>query len=240
MASDTTITTDSSRWPLLESAYAAGEADGVPEETGRPWRPWERTPFAQAPRNTRRRKLPRSAWLLTGLAFLCGGLVSAAGFSIGWRHQAQRDTAAQTALAAATARTHRLSTSLAAARRTIAQERRLEATAVAAVRAASRNATSLATEAGASGHAADTVSASAGDIAATSTRVTRELQTLLTYLTTTPSGQIDSGYVASQAAYLTRQLAALQDAGTSVTQAVVSFDSAVRRIARSAAELSRR
>ena len=46
-------------------------------------------------------EVPRSAWVLTGLAFLCGGLVSAAVFSIGWRHQAQRNTAAQSALAAA-------------------------------------------------------------------------------------------------------------------------------------------
>ena len=70
--------------------------------------PTERAPFATASHVRRERRRPRSAWLLTALAFLCGGLVSAAAFSIGWRHQAQRDTAARTALAAATARTHRL------------------------------------------------------------------------------------------------------------------------------------
>lgn len=211
----TSDSTTQARWPLLD----------------------ERRPFSQPTGSTRKRKLPRSVWLLTGLAFLCGGLVSAAGFSIGWRHQAQRDTAARTALAAATARTHRLSTSLAAARRTLGRERKLEAAAVASTRAASRAAASLGAEASAAGRNADSVSASAGDIAATAGRVTRELQTLLTYLTTTPPGQIDSGYIASQAAYLTRQLTALQDAGVSVSRAVTTFDHAAGRLAHDAAAL---
>jgi hypothetical protein len=206
------------RWPLLE----------------------ERPPFAQATSVAKPRRLQRSTWLLIALAFLCGGLVSAAGFSIGWRHQAQRDTAAQTALAAATTRAQRLTASLAATRRTLAQERQLEAAATASARAVSRAAASLGTEAAASGRAADSVSGSAGDIAATATRVTRELQTLLTYLTTTPPGQIDSGYVASQAAYLTRQLTALQDGSASVSKAVTSFDEALRKLSRNAATLSKR
>ena len=179
-------------------------------------------------------------WLLIGIAFLCGGLVSAAGFSIGWRHQAQRDTAARTALAAATGRAHRLSTSLAAARRTVTHERQLEAAATASARAASRAAAALATQAGATGRAADGVSSSASGIAATAARVSRELQTLLTYLTTTPPGQIDSGYIASRAAYLTRQLTALQDAGGGVTKAVANLDAVVRKLTRSASAAARR
>lgn len=215
MASDSTT---QARWPLLN----------------------ERGPFAEATRRPRRRpKLSRSVWLLIGLAFLCGGLISAAGFSIGWRHQAQRDTAAQTALAAATARAHRLSASLAAARRTIARERQSEATAVASARAASRAAASLTAQAGAAGRAADSVSGSAGDTAATAARVSRELQTLLTYLTTTPAGQIDSGYIASQSAYLTRQLTSLEDAGGSVTKAVSGLRQSVRKLERSAAALAK-
>src|SRR5438067_13374742 len=99
----TSDSTTQARWPLLDSANAVG----VHAETGRLWRP-RHAPIVAAPRRTRGRHLSRSAWLLTGLAFLCGGLVSAAAFSIGWRHQAQRDTAARAALAAATARTHRL------------------------------------------------------------------------------------------------------------------------------------
>jgi hypothetical protein len=214
----TSDSTTQARWPLLK----------------------ELTPFTEATRGPGGRKLPRSAWLLMGLAFLCGGLVSAAGFSIGWRHQAQRDTAAQTALAAATARTHRLTASLAATRRTLASERQLEEAATASARAISRAAASLGTEAAASGRAADNVSSSAGEIAATVTRVLRELQTLLTYLTTTPPGQIDSGYVASQAAYLTRQLTALQDGSASVSKGVTSFDEALRKLSRNAATLSKR
>src|ERR671934_387930 len=98
MASDSTT---QARWPMLD----------------------ERPQFTAATASPRRRRLPRSAWLLTGLAFLCGGLVSAAAFSIGWRHQAQRDTAARAALAAATAHVNRLSASLAAAPETAAPER---------------------------------------------------------------------------------------------------------------------
>jgi hypothetical protein len=234
------MASDSTRWPLLDSAHAAARAVGAQDETRRLWRASEDAPSATASRRRRGRRLPRSAWLLTGLAFVCGGLVSAAGFSIGWRHQAQRNTAAQSALAAATAQNHRLSASLAAARRTIEAERQKEARAIASARTASRAATSLAAEANATGDTADGVSGDASSIAVTATRITREIQTLLAYLTTTPPGQIDSGYVASQAAYLTRQLTGLQDAGAGVAKAVTGFDHAVHKLARSAAALSKR
>ena len=205
------------RWPLLE----------------------ERTPFVAVPAapQSSRRRLPRSAWLLTALAFLCGGLVSAAAFSIGWRHQAQRDTAARAALATATAHVNRLSASLATARETIAQERQAAAQAAAQARATALAAASLTTETSSAGRAADTVSADAGDIGSAASRVSRELQTLLTYLTTTPSSQIDSGYIASQATYLTRQLTALQDSGAAVGRSVTSLKATLRKLARSAAAL---
>src|SRR5579864_3091560 len=137
MASDSTT---QARWPMLD----------------------ERLPFTAATASPRRRRLPRSAWLITVLAFLCGGLVSAAAFSIGWRHQAQRDTAARAALAAATAHVNRLTASLAATRETLAQERQTAAQATAAARAASRAAAVLANKASAARTAADTVSTDAG------------------------------------------------------------------------------
>ena len=214
MSSDSTTEV---RWPILK----------------------ERAPFAQATPRPMRPRSPRSAWLLTGLAFLCGGLVSAAIFSIGWRHQAQRDTAARSALAAATARVHRLSAELAVARATAARERQATARAAASVRATSHAAAALAAEATASRRAGDAVSSSAGGVGASSVRVTRELQTLLTYLTSTPSDQIDAGYIASQASYLTRQLGALQDAGGNVTSAVTRFEAALRKLTHDAAALSR-
>jgi hypothetical protein len=175
--------------------------------------------------------------LLTALAFLCGGLVSAAAFSIGWRHQAQRDTAARAALATATAHASRLSASLATARETAATERQAAAQAAAQARATAHAAASLVAETAAAGRAADKVSGSAGSVDASAIRVSRELQTLLTYLTTTPAGQIDSGYIASQAGYLTRQLTALQDSGAGVGNAVTSFKAALRKLTRAAAAL---
>jgi hypothetical protein len=213
MSSDSTT---EARWPVLR----------------------ERAPFAHAKPNPQRRKPARATWLLAGLAFLCGGLVSAAVFSIGWRHQAQRDTAARSALAAETARARRLSTKLSVARGNATEARQAAAQAAAAVRATSQAAAALAAEVTASRHSANAVSSSAGGIGATSLRVTRELQTLLTYLTTTPSGQIDSGYIASQASYLTRQLTALQDGGGTVSRSVTSFEAALRKLTRSAAALS--
>ena len=213
MASDSTT---QARWPLLN----------------------ERTPFGTATAGTTRRRLSRSAWLLIALAFLCGGLVSAAAFSIGWRHQAQRDTAARAALASATARANRLSASLATARETIGREQQAAAQATAAARATSRAAASLASKTNDAGGGAETISAEAAVVSASATRVSRELQTLLGYLTTTPSSQIDAGYIANQAAYLTRQLAALQDAGGAVTRAVTSFKVAMRKLMRDAKALA--
>jgi hypothetical protein len=216
MSSDSTTEV---RWPLLK----------------------ERAQFVESPPRpaAAQRRSPRSTWLLTGLAFLCGGLVSAAVFSIGWRHQAQRDTAARSALAAATARAHHLAAELAAARETAANERASAARAAASLRATTRSATALATEAAASRRSADGISSGATGVGATTVRVTRELQTLLDYLTTTPAAQIDSGYIASQAGYLNRQLSALQAAGGDVAKSATSFETAMRKLTRDAAALGR-
>jgi len=212
MSSDSTTEV---RWPILK----------------------ERAPFMQTMPRPAGRRRQRSTWLLTGLAFLCGGLVSAAVFSIGWRHQAQRDTAARSALAAATARAHRLSASLAVAQENATKARLSAARAAASVRATTQAAAALAAAATASKHSADAVSSDAGAVGATTVRVSRELQTLLTYLTTTPSGQIDTGYIASQASYLTRQLTALESAGGNVGKSVTTFQASLRKLIRDAATL---
>jgi prefoldin subunit 5 len=209
------VTSESTtRWPLLE----------------------ERAPFSHAT-PTRRRRLPRSAWLLTGLAFLCGGLVSAAVFSIGWRHQAQRDTAARTALASATARIDRLSASLATARQTAARERRLEAQATAAQQALMRAAARVGDRATVSNHAAASVSSGAGSLTASASKIASELKTLETYLTTTPTNQLDPGYIVSQTGYLAQQLTRLQASGGNLGDSIASLEASLRKLARDAGSL---
>lgn len=204
----------------------------------------DRRPLPHRPAPVPRPARARSAWLLAGLAFLCGGLVSAAVFTIGWRHQAQRNTAAETALAAATARDHELSASLAAARRAdkrdhaLALRRATEAKAAAS--ALSEAAASIDSETATARDAATPVAAGAKTASATAGKIANELRNLTTYLTTTPSGQIDSGYVASQAAYLERQLGQLQTTGTNVGGAVSSLQSALGKLARLASSLTTR
>jgi hypothetical protein len=155
------VTSDSRSWPLPE----------------------ERRPFATASRDLPRRRLPRSAWLLTALAFICGGLVSAAAFSIGWRHQAQRDTAARTELAAATARSHRLEHRIAALQASLAGARSVAASATAARQALTRAGTRVGTEANAAGGSAVSISAGAGSLTGGAARIASELKTLDAYLT---------------------------------------------------------
>ncbi|HJU36385.1 MAG TPA: hypothetical protein VJ716_03080 [Gaiellaceae bacterium] len=216
MSSDSTT---EARWPLLR----------------------ERAPFAQTPTvRVGRRKLPRSAWLLTGLAFLCGGLVSAAGFSIGWRHQAQRDTAARTALAAATARAHRLEARIATLGASLAAVRSSATAASASEHALAREAARLGDEATASAGDGASISSGAGSLGASATRIASELKTLDTYLTTTPTAQLDSGYIASQIAFLAQRLARLQDDAGSIGRSAASFEVALRRLSRDAAALKSR
>ncbi|HEY5693844.1 MAG TPA: hypothetical protein VIR14_04995 [Gaiellaceae bacterium] len=189
---------------------------------------------------TDRRKPPRSVWLLTGLAFVCGGLVSAAGFSIGWRHQAQRDTAARTALAAATARTHRLEQRIGTLRTSLAAARASAAAAAASERALLQAAGKVGVEAAASRGAATSISAGAGSLNAAATRIAGELKTLGTYLTTTPSDQLDPGYITSQTTYLEQRLTRLEDDAGSLGSSVASFEATLRKLDREAAALKTR
>jgi hypothetical protein len=209
------VTSDSTHWPLLE----------------------ERGPFATAGQGRRGRRVPRSVWLLTGLAFLCGGLVSAAGFSIGWRHQAQRDTAARTALAAATARTHRLEQKISALRVSLGGAQAAAASAAAVEKALARTGARIGADATASSGDAASISSGAGTLTAAATRIASELKTLDTYLTTTPTGQLDPGYIASQTSYLSQQLTRLQgDAGT-LGSSVGSFETTLHKLNRDARAL---
>lgn len=213
------MTSDSTQWPVLK----------------------ERAPFATATRERPRRRLPRSAWLLTGLAFLCGGLVSAAVFSIGWRHQAQRDTAARSALAAATARTHHLEqrisglrASLVTARDANTRARAAATAAAAAEQALARAGTKVSADASASSGGAASVSSGAGSLTAAARRIASELKTFDIYLTTTPTGQLDPGYIASQTSYLTRQLTRLEGDAGGLDGSLASFESALSKLTRDA------
>ena len=209
------MSTDTTRWPLLE----------------------ERAPFATATPRARSRRLPRSAWVLTGLAFVCGGLVSAAAFSIGWRHQAQRDTAARTALAAATARTHKLEQQRNALQFSLASARQAASTAAASEQALASAGKKVAADATASSGAAGSISSGSGSLTAAASRIASELKTLDTYLTTTPVAQLDPGYISSQAAYLAQQLAKLQTEAGNLGSSVTSFESAIRKLTRDAQAL---
>jgi hypothetical protein len=180
--------------------------------------------------------MPRSAWVLTALAFLCGGLVSAAVFSIGWRHQAQRDTAARTALAAATARTHRLGGRIAALQASLVSARAAAASATATEKALARAGTRVGADATASSGDGASVASGAGVLTAAASRIASELKTLDTYLTTTPTAQLDAGYIASQTAYLAQQLARLQNAD-SVGSSVSSLEAGLRKLSRDARAL---
>jgi hypothetical protein len=212
----TSDSTTQARWPVLNE---------------------RRTPVPEAARAARR-KSPRAVWLLTGLAFICGGLISAAGFSIGWRNQSQRNTAAETALASATARKHALERRVAVLQASLADSRTRAATAAASEKRIARAAARVGAEATASSGAAASVSSGAGALTASASRLASELKTLETYLTTTPVGQLDPGYIASQTAYLTRQLSRLQGAGGGLGHAVAGFQVAVKRLAQSAATVS--
>jgi prefoldin subunit 5 len=173
--------------------------------------------------------------------------MSAAAFSIGWRHQAQRNTAAQTALAAANVRAHRLEqrigalrTSLGRARAAATHDRVSAAAAAAAEQALVRAGSSVAEEATVAGGNGVAVSSGAGSLSTAATRISSELKTLDTYLTTTPAGELDPGYVASQTAYLARQLTGLQGAAGTLGTSIASLETTLRKLSRDANGLKSR
>jgi prefoldin subunit 5 len=179
-------------------------------------------------------------WLFTGLAFLCGGLVSAAGFSVGWRHQAQRSTAAQSALAAAHAQMHRLEQRVSVLQASLKASRTAAATARTAEHSIVRAAAGVDRDATASSSEAVSISSGAGTLTAAATRVASELKTLDTYLTTTPTGELDPGYISNQTAYLGQQLARLRGDSVDLGSSVTSFEAALRKLSRDAEALKTR
>lgn len=164
--------------------------------------------------------------------------MSAAIFTIGWRHQTQQNAAATSALADATARNHALSASLAKARAAVAQERQIATQAQATLRAARASSATIAAQTNATQADATSVSGSATAMSTAAAKIGNELNTLTTYLTTTPTQDLDAGYIDSQAAYLARQVDALRSDGEATSSAAATFESAVRKLGQLASALA--
>jgi small-conductance mechanosensitive channel len=159
-----------------------------------------------------RKRTPRVMWVVVASAFLCGGLLSAAGFSVGWRHEAQRGSSAESALGAATARTHALSEQLVATRTALAGARQHAASLASSHRALARDEAKLAKALTNAKQVQAGIAAAASPLAGALDRVTSELHALGSYLSSTPSSQIDAGYVQAQVAYLTKSVDRLRTA----------------------------
>jgi hypothetical protein len=198
-----------------------------------------RVPARSAPAH-RRRGLPRVAWVIALGAFACGALLSAAVFSIGWRHEAQRGTSAQTALAAATSRNHALTTSLTHTRAQLTAARSAQHAAAAQARTVSSEASGLAQQIVAAGRSADSVSLGASSLGGGLGRLAGELRTLSSYLLSTPSAQLDPGYVSTQAAYLSKQLDSLQAERDDLGSAVATFEASAKKLTDRASALGGR
>jgi hypothetical protein len=150
------------------------------------------------------RRTPRSTWVLVALAFLCGGLLSAAGFSVGWKHEAQRGSSAQSALLAANANAHVLSGRLASVRTALVTARKQSSSLAASERAISHTEAQLRNALAEARKAQAGVATAAAPVSADLDRMTSELHALTGYLSSTPAAQLDAGYVAAQVAYLTK------------------------------------
>jgi len=151
-------------------------------------------------------------WAVVLAAFLCGAAVSAAAFSIGWKHQAQKGTSAESALVAATASVHSLRTQLAAERSDLAAA---HAGALAVRRSRATLHTALArlrTQLASAHQALVATSAQAAPLSGALARLTNELHALTSYVTSTPSSQLDAGYLQAQVAYVSKTAAGLSSA----------------------------
>jgi hypothetical protein len=148
--------------------------------------------------------MPRIVWVLVAAAFLCGGLLSAAGFAVGWRHQAQRGTSAESALVAATATAHSLRARLSATRAEVTTLRAHSQTLAVDVRAATRTEAALRARIAAVQQSLAAVTSAAAPLTGDLDRLRSELHALSSYLSSTAAGQLDAGYVQAQLAYLTK------------------------------------
>lgn len=159
-----------------------------------------------------RRQTPRIMWAVVLAAFVCGAAVSAAGFSIGWKHQAQQGTSAESALVAATASIHSLRTQLATERADLVAA---NAHAFAIVRSRATLRTSLAklrTQLASAQQALAATSSQAAPLSGDLVRLTNELRALTSYVTSTPSSQLDAGYLQAQIAYVSKTATGLSSA----------------------------
>jgi len=163
----------------------------------------QRRTVAAAPRG----RTPRVMWVLVASAFLCGGLLSAAGFSIGWRHEAQRGSSAQSALAAETTRVHTLSDELVSSRTALAAARGKTAALAASRRELTRTSATLRKALAAANRSRAGIADAAVPLSGDVDRVANELHALGSYLSSTPSSQLDAGYVQAQVAYLAKTVA---------------------------------
>ncbi len=218
-----------SSWPMSETTRFPAVAQPRP----RPQQKRQRQPF------------PKLGWVLAICAFVCGAMLSAAAFSIGWKHQAQKGSSAQAALVAATARTHLLAGSLASANTAAAQAKaaarrsRARATAAQASTAAMlQRAQAVATALNNTAGSANAVTAGASSVGSDLAKLTSELRTLTSYLETTPSAQLDSGYVAAQTAYITKTISRISGEQGDLGLAVSAYMKSVQSAADGAAALS--
>lgn len=122
----------------------------------------------------------------------------------------------------------------------LASARSTAASATAARRALARSGTQVAADAAGAEGSAASLSSGAGTITGAAARIASELKTLDAYLTTTPTGQLDPGYIASQTAYLDRQLKRLQGDGGALDSSIASFEADVRKLGRTARILKTR
>ncbi len=151
-----------------------------------------------------RRRTPWVIWMVVAAAFLCGAAVSAAAFSIGWKHQAQKNTSAESALVAATATVHSLRTQLATERSDLAAANAGARQLAAGQKALRTSLAKLRTQLAAAKQSLASESANAAPLSGDLGRLTNELRALTSYVTQTPSGQLDAGYLQAQVSYLSK------------------------------------
>jgi len=159
-----------------------------------------------------KRRTPRVMWVLVAAAFLCGAALSAAGFAIGWKNQAQRGTSAESALVAATATTHRLRAQLTDIRTHLSASEVRTTQLATARRQLDHTVAKLRSRLAAAQQAQASISAAAAPLAGDLARLTNELHALRSYVSATPSSQLDAGYLQTQIAYVSKTAAGLSSA----------------------------
>jgi chromosome segregation ATPase len=141
-------------------------------------------------------------WAVVAAAFVCGAALSAAGFSIGWKHQAQKGASAESQLVTATATVHALRTQLSTTRTALAASHARSAQLEASGRALTASIAKLRTRIASAQRALAATSAAAAPLSGDLDRLKNELRALTSYVTQTPSTQLDAGYLQAQLAYL--------------------------------------